>query len=155
MGNGYKIKCKKCGYDYRAMLGVGMLFPSLYEKTVSEIKEGKYGEDYKKFFEDNPDAAVNCEAVLAVCEQCGNFSTVNDLSLYVPKKSDDAGMNVGYVMAEELESDYKKCRSYPHKCFCGGSLKVIDMLDELSKNAVRCPKCKGEMQLTDDFMMWD
>lgn len=39
MGSGFKIRCKKCDFNFTAYLGVGMLFPSVYQNTVSEIKE--------------------------------------------------------------------------------------------------------------------
>jgi len=153
MGNGFKIRCEKCGYEFTAMLGVGMMFPTLYDETVSEIKKGKYGEEYKKFFEDNPNAAVNCERVTAVCNKCGKLDSVMDLSLYLPK--DASVKNAGYVMEEEFESDFKKCMEYDHKCSCGGSMEIIDLLFKLAARKVKCPKCKSNMQLTPELINWD
>ena len=155
MGSGFKIRCKKCSYDFTAFLGIGMLFPSVYQNTVSEIKEGKYGEEYKKFFEENPNAAVNCERVFAVCGKCGKFDTVMDLSLYVPKKNDDSIQNIGYVMEEDLKSNFKKCKSYDHKCSCGGSMMITDLIGALVDRKVKCPKCSANMELTDELVMWD
>lgn len=34
MGQGYECKCNKCGYSFGANLGVGFLFPMVYQKTV-------------------------------------------------------------------------------------------------------------------------
>ena len=156
MGNGFLIRCKKCSYEYRALLGIGMLFPTVYQETVSGIKEGKFGEEYQKFFEEHPDAAVNCEAYMAVCQDCGAFDTVKSLSLFLPKKNEEKTLTFGCLTFEDLKADYKIAKKYPHKCSsCGGDLKPIDLIDELSKKAVRCPKCKDEMQLTEDLLLWD
>jgi len=155
MGNGYTIRCRKCSYEYQAMLGFGMLFPTVYENSVKAIREGKLGEDYRKFFEEHKDAAVNCEACAAVCTGCGKFATVPDYGLYLPKK-ETGGTGFGCVMAEDLKKDYRQVMKYDHKCSaCGGELKVIDLLDELSENALKCPECGGEMYLTEDLLMWD
>ena len=155
MGNGYTIRCKKCSYEYQALLGFGMLFPTLYENTVKGIKEGKLGEEYRKFFEEHEDAAVNCEAYVAVCTECGKFDTVKNYGVYLPKME---YRNIGpcCVTAEELEVGYNQVMKYGHKCTaCGGELKVIDLFDELSKNALFCPECGGEMYLTEDLLLWD
>ena len=42
MGQGYGFICKKCGYEYRATTGAGMLFPIVYEETVEDIKKTNY-----------------------------------------------------------------------------------------------------------------
>ena len=113
MGNGYTIKCRKCSYEYQAMLGFGMLFPTVYENTVKAIREGKLGEDYRKFFEEHKDAAVNCEACAAVCTGCGKFATVPDYGLYLPKK-ETGGTGFGCVLAEDLKKDYRQVMKYDH-----------------------------------------
>ena len=155
MGNGYTIKCRKCSYEYKALLGCGMLYPTTYKDTLKLIREGKLGEDYKKFFEEHPDAAVNCENYMAICTECGKFETVKDYGLYLPKEGNGT-VNVGLPLAEDLESDYKQCMKYEHKCKeCGGTLKVVDLIDELSKHAVKCPKCGDKMFLTEDLLIWD
>ena len=156
MGNGYLIRCVNCNYEYRALLGYGMLFPTVYQETVEGIKEGKFGEEYQKFFEEHPDAAVNCEAYMAICQDCGAFDTVKSMSLFLPKKSDGKTLNVGCLTFQDIKADYKIAKKYPHKCSsCGGNLKPIDLIDKLSQKAVRCPVCKGEMQLTPDLLLWD
>ena len=153
MGNGFTIRCEKCGYEFTALLGVGMKFPSEYEQTVKAIKDGIYGEEYKKFFEEHPNAAVNCELITAVCEECGRLDSVMDMSLYLPV--DDSVLNAGYVTKEELESDFKKCKEYNRKCTCGGHMRTFDLLDELFLRCIKCPQCENNMTLTEDLVDWD
>ena len=156
MGSGFLIRCKKCSYEYRALLGFGMMFPKVYQETVYAIKEGKFGEDHRAFFAAHPDAAVNCEAYMAVCKECGEFDTVKSLSLFLPKHGDGKDINTGCLLSEDLKADYRLAKKYDHKCsYCGGVLEPVDLINELSKKAVRCPKCKDEMQLTDAVIVWD
>lgn len=49
MGEAYGGICKKCGYSFTASLGVGFLFPIVYQDTVQKMKcpkcGGKFGFD--------------------------------------------------------------------------------------------------------------
>lgn len=63
MGREIGCKCKSCGYETGVSFGVGFRFPAVYAETVKKMKEGYLGEFSKKFFEDHPDGAVNCENI--------------------------------------------------------------------------------------------
>ena len=86
MGSGKVFHCNACGEEFSAMTGVGMVFPSIYEETVQDIRSGEYGEDWKKFFEEHPDGVVNCEKEPLICEECGVPKCEMNLSLYLPKE---------------------------------------------------------------------
>lgn len=154
MGSGYVIKCKECDFRYEAMLGIGMLFPNEYAETVEDIKIGLYGEEYKRFFEENNNAAVNCENEIAICTQCGKLDTIKNLSLYLPKE--ETAQTADYVMPDDLKSDYKKIQDYNHLCSCGGDMRIIKFPDELFDGKINCPEC-GEKLMLDpmDMIMWD
>lgn len=154
MSDGYTIRCRKCGYEFTAFLGIGMLFPVVYEETVSKIRKGKYGKEYKQFFEEHPNAAVNCENEAAVCTGCGRFECVKNLSLYLPK-DENKKTGQGYKMACDLEEDYVKCMEYEHKCsVCRSPMKFIDLLEEMRNGKVSCPECGDEMELSGS-LNWD
>lgn len=153
MGSGFTFKCGKCDYKFEAMLGIGMLFPIEYRNTIKEIKEGVYGEEYKQFFEDHPNAAVNCEMESAVCTKCNKLQSVRNMTLYLPQDEDDDPEE--YLMAEELEDNYIKCKEYEHKCpDCSSPMKIIDLLEEASLGTLKCPECGGELMLSGD-LNWD
>ena len=154
MGNGFGIKCKKCGYHYVAMDGIGYMFPVEYSDTVKDIREGKYGDEYKMFFEKHKDAAVNCGNETAVCTKCGHLDSVMNLSLYLPK---DGNNSDGCVMPRVLEEDFDKCLEYDHTCSeCGGKMLIISPEDEIRNGALKCPIC-GEILIEDKDVkiIWD
>lgn len=169
MGRGYGCTCAKCGYHVEVNFGVGFLFPHVYEKTVEKVKNGELGSAYKKFFEENPDAAINCENVMLQCEDCGEYGMAADLTAYL-KKEDYQNNNqsswcvafpfkgASYVTASDLEEGYTETMRYPHKCNkCHGKMRIIkeSEFDVLMKQQkVICPKCKLPLELT-EIMDWD
>ena len=40
MGTGYTFHCNNCGHDDIAMLGVGMLYPSVCDETLAAVRAG-------------------------------------------------------------------------------------------------------------------
>ena len=159
MGNGYLIKCTKCNYMFKAMLGIGMMYPMVYNETVADIRDGKYGEEYKKFFEKHNNATVNCEAKVAVCAECGKLETVMDLSLYLPKDDEEmVYIYDDYMTPNQLKRNFKKCMTYNHQCSsCGGKMKNINLLSRLEKGTLKCPDCGEKLEMDEDslFMLWD
>ncbi len=89
MGTGYEMICKKCGYSFSARTGVGYLFPTVYEDTVKQSKEGKLGKEIKDFFHDHPDGVINAEDVTLCCNECGHLFTGQDLTMYLPKRKSE------------------------------------------------------------------
>lgn len=153
MGKGYQIKCNKCSYEFEAMLGVGMLFPSVYARTVEAINNGDYGKEYNDFFKTHNNAVVNCEKELAVCTRCNSLKAVPNMSVYLPKNG--CAEAPAYVMGRDLE-DYDKQLDYVHKCSCGGDMKIVDFPDDLMNGKLVCPEC-GERLGFDpkNMILWD
>jgi len=169
MGRGYECKCNKCGYSFGANLGVGFLFPMVYQKTVDAMKNGEYGEQGRKFFEEHPDGAVECDNVVARCTCCGKFGRVPNLTMYVPKKeynplnAESKGIwstafpfeGADYVSWMDLEKYYDLYEKYDHRCpECGGSAEIIDFEKQLEARELKCPNCDGTMETT-GILMWD
>ncbi|MCQ2504370.1 MAG: hypothetical protein MJ103_03970 [Saccharofermentans sp.] len=139
MGNGYLIKCERCGYEFSCFTGTGMMFPVVYQDIVSEIKNGKYGEKHKVFLTENPSAVINCERKFYMCPDCGAIDTARDLSLYLPKEDRPAPE---YIMPHELEAGYKRCLEYGHKCpSCSSIMEALSLPDEVEASNVKCPSC--------------
>ena len=151
MGSGKVFKCNACGEEFSAKTGIGMLFPSIYEETVQDIRSGEYGEDWKKFFEEHPDGVVNCERELLICEECGVPKCEKNLSLYLPKKG------AKDLPKHPFGDDFKKFNlysKYQHKCNkCGGACNVVK---STKIKRVTCPECGGVME--EDLggaILWD
>ena len=83
MGTGYEATCSKCTYHAEFFLGSGMLFPNTYKSVQKDIRNGKYGEEWKAFLADNPGAVFNAERELYRCRKCNQLLVDYNLSLYV------------------------------------------------------------------------
>lgn len=170
MGTGYGCRCKMCGYGIHANLGVGFMFPNAYREHVDRMKSGGYGPGPKKFFEEHPDGAIDCETVVAKCLSCGDCGPVPDLTMYVPKEGynpAEAGPKqiwsvafpfegAEYVTKTELEESYVPYGKFDHRCpECGGAAEIIkDFEKQLQEGILKCPKCNGDMEI-EDVIMWD
>ena len=153
MGIGIEFTCNKCGHDYCATAGIGFRFPSVYQETVEEVKNGKHGEDWKKLFESTPGAAINAEKEFYVCPGCGTFDTEPNLAVYAPKdmtNPKDEEIHE-YHTLHELQTEYHLVKSFMHKCpKCGERMHKYRTTDYL-----RCPECnEGQMEPSGE-LLWD
>lgn len=168
MGEIYECNCKKCEYKFTYYDGLGFRFPYEYRKTVSLIKDGKYGEEAKKFFEENEYAAVNVNPSLTICDECKEYVQMLDLGLYLPKdgyvpsnkktrwNAGDAEEIKDYVTSYDLTRHYKRILSIKQYCpTCGKEIKKVSNLQQkIRKRKMKCPKCNEEMSI--DFGgFWD
>lgn len=169
MGTGYRCVCNKCGYSYHANLGVGFRFPAVYKETVAAMKKGDYGEQGKKFFEEHPDGAIACDAVVARCTECGKCMQVPDLTMYIPKKgSNPMAIKHGrwsvampfaespYFTHRDLDEHFEIFSKFDHRCpKCNGKAEIIENFESMLKNGtLKCTKCDGTMKIA-EMMMWD
>ena len=155
MGQGYVLKCKNCDYKYTAMTSIGMLFPVEYRDTMKDIRDGRLGEEYRAFVEENPDAVVNLDRKVGICDKCGRIDTLMELSLYKPLKPSSEYREEEYVMPLELEECYIKCKDYEHKCSCGGNIRLISLEDEGDIGLLKCPICGSALEIGQDRILWD
>ena len=140
MGSGVGYTCSKCGYEYSANTGIGFLFPTVYQEVLSDVKAGKYGEDWKKLSLNETKIAVDAETYLYICKKCSNWEVDYGLNLYAPNKSD--AEEPEYVMGYELKEQYHILKRYVHKCKkCGD---VMHKATVKEKGSLHCPKCGGE-----------
>ncbi|MCH5193898.1 MAG: hypothetical protein J1F11_08060 [Oscillospiraceae bacterium] len=167
MGKGLSFVCKNCGHKYDIHLGSGFFFTEVYESSIKKIKAGKYGKEWKELIKSQAYIAVDAEDYLYICNSCGNWKVLQNLSLYAPKKPEEIAYKkygeqtveqlgyVPYVMRHQLKSDYQLLKSYPHNC-----PKCKKIMSEYSDNdldhitTLQCPKCKTENEVSGLFF-WD
>lgn len=154
MGNGFLIKCERCGYEFTCFTGIGMMFPVVYKDIVNDIKDGKYGEEHKVFLNEHPNAVINCERKFYMCSDCGAIDTARDLSIYLPKEDVPAP---DYIMPNDLKSGYKKVLEYKHKCIsCGGIMRSESLPDQVEEGNVKCPSCGKAFEVPEIIEVnWD
>lgn len=152
MGEGISLECKHCGYNGQFLLGIGMMFPIRYEEIVEEIISGKYGDEWKQFFDANKGAAVVIDETLYQCDDCNELISEPELTLYLHEENEPP-LN-GYWASWCDGENYKFVKEYLHKCHkCKGNMHKIE---KPHKEIVTCPKC-GKA-LTEDYMdrlLWD
>lgn len=85
MGTGFQIKCKKCGHTRDFSLGAGFMYPKVYEKTIKEIHEGKFGNEYKELLLKHANAIVDASIYVYYCPECYKYVLEQDKTLYNPK----------------------------------------------------------------------
>lgn len=153
MGKGYQIKCNKCSYEFEALLGIGMRFPSEYAGTVEAIRNGDYGKRIQDLFRSHNNAVVNCEREIAVCTRCNCLKVLPNMSAYLPK--DGCAEAPAYVMANDLEG-YDKQFDYDHKCSCGGDMRIVDFPEDLMNGKLVCPECGEKLSFDPkNMILWD
>ncbi|MBQ3759711.1 MAG: hypothetical protein II876_09670 [Synergistaceae bacterium] len=139
MGEVVRYECEKCGYRFRLGLGVG---GSFFIETVIKAKNGEFGEEAKRFFEEHSDEAIeaiNYEGIIMRCEKCGEYESHEALTMYVPKE--DHVMSYSIPSWDLWKKGCTKYADYPHKCeYCGGDMRII-----ASDEPVVCPHCGEEM----------
>lgn len=151
MGSGYSFKCKKCGREYDVLVGIGFRFPTEYQNCIKAIKRGKYGLEWKTLFLKTPNAVVDAEEYLYVCNSCGYWKIEKSLSLYssTVELSKDT-----YIMPYKLTEACNFIKSYYHKCKkCGKQMHKVDE-DDIPSLLLSCPKCGTENNVA-ELIMWD
>jgi len=165
MGSGFEFKCSKCGKEYSIHTGVGFLYLRVYEETLKDVKEGKYGEEWKTLALSEEYVAVDAEDYLYVCKKCGHWKVEPGLSLYAPKnvaelKKREYGIKtveewgaVPYVMSCDFGDDYQILKRRIHKCdMCGG---VMHKATESEECNLPCPYCGGAPEEDHNIILWD
>ena len=85
MGIEYGFNCPKCNYRIFISLGVGFLFPIVYQETVEKAKAGEFGDTVKEFLNTFPEGRIDAETVHAVfmASLADGFAEVKKLENYL------------------------------------------------------------------------
>ncbi len=70
MGTGHSYRCKCRKTNKHIKVGIGMMYPLICDNIRQCVLDGEYGERWKKFLEDNPDGAFDCERLVYKCSAC-------------------------------------------------------------------------------------
>lgn len=175
MGEGYCFSCKNCGYTFEANLGIGFMFPSVYEEVMNKARGGKLGPDAQRFLSEHPDGALDCSTVALNCKKCGELGTDLSCDMYIPKQAQQIESEdwkcspafpvegAKYVMPMDLIRDYDLVQRYPHRCAkCNGEMESISKgkltrygyEDVIDKRKLKCPHCRQPLVMS-DALMWD
>ena len=164
MGSGFELKCSKCKKEYGIYLGFGMLYPNLYEETVKDIKDGKFGKEWKQFYEDTENVAVDVENHVFICPNCGFWKQEKGMSLYVPDNEyalKDVKKGLPIFYGDESipamfgqKPEYRLVREFEHKCDkCGAKMREAS---ESEMWGLPCPECGASPDPEEiSIMDWD
>ena len=150
MGTGISYHCNKCGYQKEFYTGVGFGLPDEYQKLVSKIRSGAYGNEWKQFFETRPGAVVNADLELYQCPGCHHLEADHNLALYEHREG--IPPEHGYwIKTEESRNDYTFIKNRFHKCpKCGKRMHIL----QDAYRPLPCPDCGGELE-PGDLILWD
>lgn len=174
MGYGILIKCK-CRQK-ELFLGVGMGYPSQYDKAMRDAKSGAYGKEFADLIKNTELAVIDAELAPYVCSHCGYIDSFERLDAYKPcdiakAKKVQIGRwtvtdsepprtveDLGYIPCwtrTDLEygtyGDFDLIKKFEH--FCPKCHKVMTEFGEVE---VKCPKCKQVFESDDSVCaLWD
>ena len=163
MGWGYGFECKKCKKEYSFHLGVGMMMPRVFERTIDEVNEGAWGEECKKVLNSERFVVPDIEKELYICKSCGRWSVEQNMNMYAPNnpetilhqkygiKTVEEWGKIPYVMRWQLEKDYHRIKSWIHICECG---KRLHKASKAEMENLACPYC-GTINTMKDYINWD
>lgn len=127
MGDIITFSCKKCGYEMKAPVGVGLA--SFNPTVIGELLHGEEREEWKTLSDKGVLERCLGEQVMASCEHCGGLS------------------NIYCVSGQTAERKYL----WGNKCTqCGRELTLLKDIQ-----AITCPKCKGSLLDTERTGLWD
>ena len=109
-----------------------MFYFSAVSELMQEIQEGKHGKKRQQLCLEHPDATVNATRIIYICDTCGCWRELQNLTLYVPN---------GEVLME-------------HKISCGKCRKPMREATEKEIRHLRCPKCGTENESAGEIF-WD
>lgn len=164
MGRGYKYKCRNCGKQSDILLGIGGLYPQVYKGFVEEIREGEYGEEFKRAFEETTYAVIDPERKLYVCDNCGSWGVAECMSVYAPNDPEKIAEEkygektvgelgyVPYVSSYEVKEKYHLVKEDYIECpKCGRAMRVAE---EEDMKSLPCPEC-GTQNGLKEGILWD
>lgn len=167
MGRGISYICKHCNKKEDLFFGIGFMFMEVYQETVNEIKEGKYGAEWKQLYQSREYVVVNAEPYLYYCKKCGRWEMTRCMDLYVPKdekelKKEQFGKKtveewgeIPYVFGRELKDEYDILKAYNHDCpDCAEPMTCIEDEDALDELRLKCNKC-GNIMEQNGMFLWD
>lgn len=127
MGRIHKYICSGCGEKYSTIIGIGMMNEMLEKRMLEDIRDGKYGQEWKKLVERKDFCEIDTRKSVYICPECGRWKNEEDGSLY--------------FMGGIKEILIRRCE-------CGAEMERDSSLE------LCCPKC-GVLNTFGDAYNWD
>ena len=168
MGERFCFTCENCHHRYSAHIGRGFGYGEVYRARIAAIEAGDYGSAWQKVFRETPEAVIDADYVIYICNTCKAWEVSTDISLYAPNRPEDmpskldgrktldkagAAQLVQYLIKKRyFFENHHLVKRYYHRCSkCGKRMHKAsrNKMVELS-----CPEC-GRKNQADEFWMWD
>lgn len=151
MGTGHSYKCKCREKDKHINVGSGMMYPRVCGRVHQNMLDGEYGDTWKRFLEEHPGGAFDCEREVYKCSACDYWELDYRNNYYMT--SDGTPVRHNYVTWFDVYYYKYKCvRRFRHICpECGKPMHIAN----LKKEVLLCKDCKAPMEFTLDTIDWD
>ncbi len=153
MGTIVKLRCPDGKFQYDFYEGVGFSLFRQQREARANMREGEWGDHWKKMIEQHPDGTATCRKVLCYCGKCKKYYSEPRIVFYLPKEGfkyeskDDNDEVSEYVIIENYEPIDKETMKCPD---CGDTLDVIEDIKKAS-----CPYCGKPLIMCKNFGHWD
>ena len=126
MGHGISVICNDCGKKEYLTVGIGFMYPDIFQDTLGEIKQGKYGKEWQVLCNSAEYVAVDAERYFFLCNKCNHWDLSLGMDLYKPndpeeirseKYGDKTVEEWGYMpywTREQKENKYTLLKKFKH-----------------------------------------
>lgn len=138
MGQGFTVRCMKCGDESHYLQGIGFRYYAFLQEVKEEVKAGKYGKEAQAFITEYPDCDFNARNEVYYCKDCKYLKQGVEINMTYGDKS--------------FKNQYRcgKCRKVIMK-----PLKIDTERQYKKLIQIPCRKCGDSEHIAVDFMMWD
>lgn len=138
MGDGFSLRCKKCGKEKSYLHGIGFMYYPFLERTRKELAVGKYGKAAQSFLSDHPEGNVDAKQKIYYCPKCRYIKQGVEISI---TDGDNCYKKVYHC---------GKCRKGIMKPLDQATSRQLDFLSQIP-----CPECGDTDKKEVGFMLWD
>ena len=138
MGDGFILRCEKCGTENSYLQGIGFMYHSFLKRTKEDVIKVKFGKEAQTFITENPDCGFDARNEVYLCPKCEYIKQGVDFRMKTVDK--------------EYKKTYRcgKCKKAEMKPI---KLDTMRQYERLSR--VPCPKCNDKGKKNIGMMMWD
>lgn len=148
MFRGELLVCEHCGKNHYITTGGGLYFEEYSSSMLRNMKDGKFGEEYKKLVNENKNLYVDCLRKVYYCDKCENWEI---------KECDDVYSSDSYsIFTHALYTNPEKfvlLKAYNHICEkCKNSMRI---LNENEADKLKCLDCHSDLISKGLGIHWD
>ena len=151
MGKIIRYTHKKCGFEFDFREGVGFHLFSINCEAREHMKNGDWGEYWKKLIEQYPNGTAKLRNALCYCERCREYYIGPCVNFYVPKE----GYNYPYEDEDSVPTymlDEYFCLLEKEVMVCEKCNEEAIVMEDMAP--IACPVC-GKMRKGRDVGNWD